>query len=385
VRLGEKARAPGTVMTQAELQQELERFTGDFMTRMTDATDPLYEQVSPKDREDILRLVLTYDSSVLDIATDARPEVGLLDMIVFVGLARGVFERHWLPRFGPASHPILDVLRRSEQDLTKLVEKLASPAQVQRLRKLIDDWLAANPDRVRVAAVRFTEFSALVGRMSEEEAKEASGIFGAVRGATEVASEVALLGDRARFLAVRLPFVLRLQARLGVSEVTGDTIARLEHIAHTLEQLPEPGALVHDLTSLAAETRKTTEEARSTLAELQPLLAKLPPPAEIRELLATAERLNDKAVPLLDRVQQVLAQLDRLLPNDPASADKKLTAIETQADGFLRRAVLYLIGVGAAWSLLFWGCYLAAKLLLSRLRARRRRTRGGRRLVPHPA
>src|SRR5262245_34456082 len=96
VRVGEKSRAPGTVMTQAELQQELERFTGEFMSRMSETSEALYEQSGPKERENILRLVLLYDSSVLDIATDARPEVGLLDMVVFVGLVRGVFERHWL-------------------------------------------------------------------------------------------------------------------------------------------------------------------------------------------------------------------------------------------------------------------------------------------------
>jgi hypothetical protein len=192
------------------------------------------------------------------------------------------------------------------------------------------------------------------------------------------------LGDRARFLAVRLPFVLRLHARLGVAEVTADSLVRLEQTARTLQRLAQTEPLIGDLTSLAAETRKTTEEARATLGEMRPLIEKLPPPAELQRLLAGAERLNDKVVPVLDRVQAVLAELDRLLPDDSAHAGKTLATAEQRAESLLRRAVLYLVGVGLAWSLLFWGGYCAAKLTLARVRARRRRGPHGR-LATHSA
>jgi hypothetical protein len=384
VRIGTESRSGGAVLTQAELQVDVERFTGDLMTRIGDAGESLFASVSPSDRQRALKQLLLYESAALDIATDPRPEIALLDMVVFVGLARGVFERHWVHELGKGSEPVLLAFRQSEEQLGGIAAKVLSPAEEEDLHRLIDEWLTANPDRVAVESIRFGEFSELVGRMSAARAAETGGIFGAVRAATATADEALLLADRARFLATRLPFLLRLHARLGVSEISSDALVRLEAIARSLEHMPQPGPLVRDLTSLASETRRTTEEARATLHELAPILAKLPPPEELHRLLGTVERLNDKTLPLLERLQVVLTQLDALLP-DSSGASKALDALEHRANGLMIRGALVLVVVGAAWSLLFWLGYCVAKRVLVRLRARSRRARPTRaRAVPRP-
>ena len=48
--------------------------------------------------------------------------------------------------------------------------------------------------------------------------------------ATKTADQALLLSERAMFLATRLPFVIRLQARIGVQESISDTLARLGNV-----------------------------------------------------------------------------------------------------------------------------------------------------------
>jgi hypothetical protein len=366
-------------VTQAELQQDLERFTGDFLSRVSDAGDELVRSLRSSDRERALQQLLLYESTALDIATDPHPEIALLDMTVFVGLSQGVFARYWIRELGEAGRPLLIALRQSEEQLPKIAAKVLSPEQEEQLRTLIDDWLAANPDRIRVETVRFGEFSELVGRLSSARAAETRGLLGAVRSATLAADEMLLLGERARFLATRLPFPLRLHARIGASEVSSDLIARIEEMEKTLAEVGEVRPILHDVKSLVGESRRATREARETLDGAERLLAKLPPPAEIRGMLAALERITDKTNPLLDRAESLVAQLNALMPSDATTATKALTTLESRVDGLMRRAVLYLIVIGAAWSVLFWGAYCTGRLLLSRHERRRGGGAGGER------
>src|SRR5437870_693892 len=75
-------------LNQAELQEEVQRFSADLSARLSDASQPLLESGSAELREATVRRLLLYQSSALDIATGPRPEVNLLDMAVFVGLSR---------------------------------------------------------------------------------------------------------------------------------------------------------------------------------------------------------------------------------------------------------------------------------------------------------
>lgn len=362
VRLGSNQ----ALVTQAELQQDLERFTGEFLSRVSDAGDELVRAMSSSDRERALQQLLLYESTALDIATDPLPEIALLDMSVFIGLSRGVFARYWIRELGEASRPLLLALRESEDQLAKVAAKVLSPEQQQQLRALIDDWLAANPDRIRVEPLRFGEFSELVGRISSARAAETRGLFGAVRSATLAADEMLLLGERARFLATRIPFPLRLQARIGASEVSSDMTARIAEMKQSLAQLGEVHPVVRDVKSVVAESRRAARDARDGLDTAERLLARVPPPEEIHRILGTVERINDNVPRVLDRAQTVLAQLNTLMPRDPTAATRALGTLEERADGLMRRAVLYLIVVGAAWSVLFWGAYCAGKLWLVR-------------------
>ena len=84
-------------VTQAELQQDIERFASGFMDQVAEAGAPLGQAPDPALREAATRQVLLYGSSILDIATGSIPEVNLLDMIVFVRLSHDALqEQHWV-------------------------------------------------------------------------------------------------------------------------------------------------------------------------------------------------------------------------------------------------------------------------------------------------
>ena len=354
-------------LNQAELQEELQRYSADMSSRLSDAAQPLMESDSAELREAIVRRLLLYQSSALDIATGPRPEVNLLDMAVFIGLSRAVFERHWVGELGEESRPLLVALEDSKGELDALLARLLTPDELRRLHTRIGEWLDANPDRVSVEGIRFSEFSRVAGKIAGPDAK-GGGLLASMKQATQSADEAVLVAERMRFLASRLPYVLRLQARLGASDVTSDLVARLEESELKLSKLDELRPLVGDVAKLSQETRLAIQEARATLVELEPLLERIPHRDQLGAALGSAERIGDKSLQVLDRLSHVLEQTDALLPKD---AGRTAANVETQLDRLMRKAALYLVLVGVAWSLVFWGGYAAANALKGAGRAPR--------------
>src|SRR5688572_29998473 len=70
VRMGGK---DGKPISQAELQQDMQRFTSQFVARVTQASAPLSASKQHERREMGSRLALGYTSAALDIATGEYP------------------------------------------------------------------------------------------------------------------------------------------------------------------------------------------------------------------------------------------------------------------------------------------------------------------------
>jgi hypothetical protein len=359
-------------VTQTELAQDLQRFAGGFMHSIAEGAQPLARAEDPRIREIVIRQVLTYESSTLELATGPEPEIDLLDMIVFVSLSRRLLERHWIPNvFGESGKPLLAAFGTAEDAVWNISAKVLDEADRARLRGLIDDWLRDNPDRVAVEAVRFLEFSIMAGKLSTERADETKGLFGNVKSAIKSADQALLLGERAMFLAQRMPFLLRVQVRLGVSEMTSDTLVHLQELERRLREAPNLHPLVHELVELADTSRGTAAETRAALEALAPLVARSSPPGEREKTLASVSQVMESthetvtaAERLTERTQAILAELHTLLPKGEVAT--VLSTIEARVDRLARRWIVYLVLLGAAWSLLFWGGYFVFKQLGSR-------------------
>ena len=211
-----------------ELQQEMQRFATQFTDRIVQATEALEASSRRQQvRDEALRKNLRYVGSAMEIATGPVPEINLIDMTVFVRLARAVLERHWIPElYGDEGAELAQVFARSEAELAVVAERTLSSAQRHELEDLIETWLAENPDQFRVEGIRFSDFSAAAGAAGER-AMQVKGFLSSVKTATRAASQALLLSERVLFLVNRMPSLWRMQARLGAREMLGDAVTQL--------------------------------------------------------------------------------------------------------------------------------------------------------------
>jgi hypothetical protein len=211
-----------------ELQQVLERFTTQFIDRIRQATDALQRSPTARVRDEALRKNLLYASSALEIASGPAPEVGLLDMMVFIHLSRAVLETHWIPQlYGELGRELSEVFARSEEELAQVAAEVLSEEQRRQLTQIVDTWLAENPDQVRVEGIRLSDFAATAGAAAAERAIQTRGLLSSVKTATEAANQALVLSERAFFLVHRLPFIWQLQVRVGARQLLNDIVTRL--------------------------------------------------------------------------------------------------------------------------------------------------------------
>ena len=215
-------------LSDLELQQELERFTTQFADRITQATARLDRSSRESVRDEALRKNLLYVSSAIEIATGPYPEINILDMVVFIRLSRTVLERHWIPTlYGQDGVGLDEVFAKAESELSAIAAQALSPKQREELEVLIDAWLEDNPAQVRVEGVRLADFAAAAGSAAAERVGRAKGLLSSMKGAARTANQAMILSERALFLVHRLPFLWRLQARLGAREILADAITQL--------------------------------------------------------------------------------------------------------------------------------------------------------------
>ena len=354
-------------VTQFELQQIVQRFTGTFADSLLAAGLPVVDAAEdPQIQRQMLERVSSYYSAALDVASGPLPEVSVLDMLVFLRLSRSVIERHWKPALGDSIDPLLQTFRASEQKAWEFSKTILSEKDLQTLSWLIDNWLELHPSTVNVEMVRFVQFAARAGDVSEEMSERAEGLMGSVRGATLLVNQGLLLGERAMFQANRVPTVIRLQTRLGAMEVVSDSLKNGQSIAQAIEGLPDPDPVIRDLTALTRQSSDLLRESRTTLEALKPLLGD----QGVGATIDSTNRLADKGLELVQEVKG-------LKPTDhPVLA----ASVGTDFDRLVRRMVAYLALLGAVSSGIFWGAYYLVKRLLPEINGARRSGSNGARL-----
>lgn len=361
-----KAKEDRALISQAEIQQDLQRFVALFSERMVQSVEPIAADPSSELFVPALRTTLLALSACLDIAAGPTPEVNLLDMVVFVTLSRDSFAHHYVPNvFGEPGQPMNRVFQTSEEQIWNIARKVLTPVQEKTLRDTIRSWQAAHPEQTRVAGVRFAEFSGLA--VDPRHRAQASGILAGVRSATRTADAALLLGERAMFLAPRIPFIIRMHVRLGTRELLTDSLGQLDRVEALMRQAGELRPLLSELTELVGKTSSLALDAQKTSAAAQSLSESAWP------LLQGAERLlasPDSPGPQANRVQSLVESSDGLVTRtralvqdlnevthgDPTAA---MNAAAARLEHFTKR-LLWQVGlVGAGLIALFWlGYYL---------------------------
>jgi len=111
---------------------------------------------------------------------------------------------------------------KSSEDVWQVARRVLSAPDEQHLREIIQRWRDENPEQLHVSAMRLPNFANPGGAGFGTTSAEASGLFSGVKRAVQSADQVRLLAERAVFAAQRLPFLMRMQARLASQQLLAD-------------------------------------------------------------------------------------------------------------------------------------------------------------------
>jgi hypothetical protein len=215
-------------ISQAELQAAILRFEGTLNARITQAFEGLLVSAQGDVRARAMRDHVTFAASALDIATGPVPEANLLDMVAFVELAREACRSRWnADLHGDHGAAILASLDAASTEVWRLARSLLSAEREEELRRLVREWHDENPSLTEIATVRLPAFAGVAGRGESRAEATARGLLSHVKMGVTEADMARLLGERALFLALRIPFLVRLQARLAAREITREVVLEL--------------------------------------------------------------------------------------------------------------------------------------------------------------
>jgi hypothetical protein len=220
-------------ISQAALQQEVQRFSAEFTDRILQTIEELRAATGETHSRVLDRRSLLYAAALLDIATGPSPEVAFLDLLTFFRLNRRALREYWIPEvFGNSAWGLEAAFAQSEDELLLFSKHMMTEKQRRALDDLTEKWMMDHPRQFRVEGTRFAEFThAVVTHAVNTHAAEmaaggdndkASGLIGSVRAATSAADRALLLAERSVYLTQRMPFLLRLQLRLGAQETVDD-------------------------------------------------------------------------------------------------------------------------------------------------------------------
>jgi hypothetical protein len=276
------------------------------------------------------RLKVLTTSNVMTIATGRNAAENLLDMLVFVSLSRHTLETFWAPNaLGPGSTSLVKTYRKLEQDIWKISDRVLSQDQQKRLRELISDWIAANPDQHYTWAVRFSDFDELHGQVSTRKSKAGS-LRADVENAVAVAEKGLLVSERVLFLAERTPRIMTMQTDLVLDQIAARPDAELlrANLTRFTAASERVSLAVADLPKQITEERKAAlDHAFDHIgAERKQLVADLEAQeARLRGVLDDVRKLLDRAIPLTDKVNTTVHSADtlyRLFDSTPSNIDK---------------------------------------------------------------
>jgi hypothetical protein len=261
------------------------------------------------------------------IAAGPDPQINAIDMVVFATLSRMVIDDVWIAqRYDQRAVPLQRAHAQMEEMAWQSVSQVLTPAQVQELHNLIDDWRAKNPTALSVTYIHFDAFAESIGRPTPGKSVTPGSLFSfigldplagldpAVRELTQTRQ----LGERALYFAERTPNLVDMQVERAAMQFAAmpETTQFLQDTQRASLAAQKAGELAAVLPDLLTKERTAAIEQLTGIADasegrLRTLLG------ELRETLtagtATASALND-AIRSFERLMKVF--------NQPAPAGK---------------------------------------------------------------
>ncbi len=413
---GETARAEKVKAQEAELQQQVMRFSDQVLERVGGALTGLQSApgTTAETRLEVQRWKVKQASAAVQIASSQNAVVDAVDMVVLVTLSRGVIEDTWIPKYGEAARPVVEAYQTQEPIAWRLLDGVATPEQQTELRDALVRWRAANPNVESAAFVRLADIERR-SKHTTDSSGQTSGLFGLLgldplAGLDPAVREVEqsrLLAERTVYYAQRMPGLISSQAELlayqfAVAPETRDLLSATTRvseasrsIANTTSALPEWAsrereaaidqftqalqsqqetmrALLMELRQALEAGTQTSESLNTTVRAIDELMDRFKPkgaapgvakkPFDIDDYTRAAAEFATTA----RQLQELVATLDQNVPGVTAAAQRVTEGGRDLVDYAFRRALaliaVMIVGV--------FGAVLAYRLLVTRLTRR---------------
>jgi len=289
-----RAVTPGTkdqaVADPVEVQQRLLRFADEYSSGMIVGVEKLRRGTNAIGPAEELKWKIVFASEASSIASGPKALANLLDMTVFVTMARLTVESHWQPNvYGESAQLLLESCRHYETQIWEFVGIVLTPEQQAELRQAILAWRQTHPIPENILGARAVGFASEVAKTHQAATKESS-VFGLLKldplagldPATREIAQTRLFAERALYIAQWMPTLLRWQTEL----LSLNTMA-----------MPEVQQLVTNTTQLAASADRFAAVAEKLPQQVS---------TERAEILKSLESQEKNLTPLVGEVRQSL-------------------------------------------------------------------------------
>lgn len=405
-------------LTQAELSALVRGFADRYAEICNQALDRIKDQqATPRARVVAQGRKAFGAASVFAIAARPNPEVALLDMVVQVTVEREVYTRGPARDvFGEQAVILEEAYDRLDTEVWALARRVFTEEQLDELVSAVEEWVVANPDQRYLGFVQIENFAKLRQNSSLGAVGSPGGLsmLAPINEATRAADEIRLLGERALFLAQRMPSLVEAQAQLLVYDALGqpevvEALAGLravsvavEGLSKTINELPEAvrverasiiadvrlavaeerEALFEEIETAAADSRTVVADLRAAVDGARPLAADAKDAAAaLRDSLATVDRLAasldpdgagpQPAAASLADANAALKELSALLRDSRAMLESGAWAQRVrEVDDAASRRITHIGLWGAGLIVLFFGCLVGYRAISGRMTPR---------------
>lgn len=231
----ELTNAEGRAVSMEVLEVEVMRFADTYAITVSQAVDDLLAKItSPEDRLEAVRWKLGQATAAYVDATGPNAALNALDLVVLASLSRMVLEDSISPLFGPAAQPLVQSHRQLETNAWAEAGRVLKPAQQKELTALIQEWRRSHPQQRYVAATRFSELAAVMGKTPSGAGSSRSSLLGllyldpfaGLDPTAQAIQESRQLAERAMYYGQRMPMLLTWQVQLLTLNLTAQPEAK---------------------------------------------------------------------------------------------------------------------------------------------------------------
>jgi len=302
-----------------DLQLKVMRFADEYVGRTNEVLNKFKsESVTPEERLTVQNWKLQQATSAYIVASGPNSLANALDMVVLASLSRMVLDDAWVAeRWGARAIPVQETYRALEASAYGMVEDLLTASQMARLREVLIQWRAQNPNVRAVAYIHFRDFAKSVGAPKPGEEGTAGNLFAVLNldpfssldPAIREITQTRQLAERAIYYVQRAPELIdmqveRLTDQLAVMPETKTLLAdfgRVSLIGTASDNLVRslPGLLDQQRDALIVQLTHTMNEQSATIGKLA---------GELRGTLQAGTETANALHGTLESVERITAQ-----------------------------------------------------------------------------